>query len=156
MNGTVLVLDTMLLVLYIVGSTRRDLIEKHKRLQAYTVADFDLLLMLITEATQVIVTPNTLTETSNLLKHIKDPDRTLLREAFRKFVGVAEEEFVPSRDATSTLHFMLLGLADASLIQCTSQGRLLLTADSNLHQSALQSGVEAVNFNHLREDFGTV
>lgn len=153
MNGAVLVLDTNLLVLLIVGSTRRDLIGRHKRLKAFTVEDFDLLSRLIAVAPQVIVTPNTLTETSNLIGQIEDPARTQIRETFRQVVGATEEEYVPSRDAVSARHFLRLGLTDAGLLQLMSGARSLLTTDFDLYLSAVQLGAAAVNFNHLRQQF---
>src|SRR3954451_20211345 len=41
------ILDSNLLVLFIVGKTSPGLIEKHRRLQAYSVSDFDLLIEFI-------------------------------------------------------------------------------------------------------------
>lgn len=155
MNGAVLVLDTSLLVLLIVGSTRRDLIGRHKRLRAFTVEDFDLLLRLIADVPEVIVTPNTLTETANLIGQIEDPARTQIRETFRQVVGATAEEYVPSRDAVSAHHFLRLGLTDAGLLRLMSGARWLLTTDLDLYLSALHSGAVAVNFNHLRQQFAS-
>ena len=152
MNGVPLVLDTSLLVLLIVGSTRRALIERHKRLKAFTVEDFDLLRGLVTLAPQVVVTPNTLTEASNLIGQIDDPARTQIRETFRRVVGAVDEQYVTSRAASSVDHFLRLGLTDSGLIQLMSgSSRALLTTDLDLYLSVRQSGAEAVNFNHLRQ-----
>jgi hypothetical protein len=154
-NGTALVLDASLLVLFIVGSTSRDLIGRHKRLRAFTAEDFELLLRLIAVAPRVIVTPNTLTETSNLIGQIEDPARTQIRETFRQVIGATEEEYVPSVAAASASHFLRLGLTDAGLIQLMSGSRSLLTTDLDLYLAAVQAGAEAVNFNHLRQQAGT-
>ena len=151
MNGASLVLDASLLVLFVVGSTRCDLIGRHKRLKAFTVEDFELLRRLIAVAQQVIVTPNTLTEASNLIGQIDDPARTQIREIFRHVIGATEEEYVPSLVAASAGHFLRLGLTDAGLLQLMSGSRCLLTTDLDLYLSALQLGAEAVNFNHLRQ-----
>ena len=59
-------LDTNLFVLLVVGSESRDLISKHRRLEHYSPEDYDILLDLLEGADQLFVTPNTLTETSNL------------------------------------------------------------------------------------------
>lgn len=150
MSSTALVLDASLLVLFIVGSTRRDLIGRHKRLKAFTMEDYDLLLRLISDAPQVIVTPNTLTETSNLISQIDEPARTQIREVFRRVVEATEEEYVSSRAAVSARSFLRLGLTDAGLLHLMSETRSLLTTDLDLYLSALQLGATAVNFNHLR------
>ena len=63
-------IDANLLVLLVVGSAGRDYISKHRRLRRFSKEDYDLLLRLIRKAKgtrRVFVTPNTLTETSNLL-----------------------------------------------------------------------------------------
>ncbi len=65
-------IDSSLLVLLVVGSAGRDLIAKRRRLREYTVEDYELLIDLLSPVDQVFVTPNTLTETSNLLAQHND------------------------------------------------------------------------------------
>ena len=67
-----LFIDSNLLVLLTVGSVGRDLIAKHRRLREYTAEDYGILVDLLSRFDQVFVTPNTLTETSNLLEHAPD------------------------------------------------------------------------------------
>lgn len=150
MSGDGLLLDANLLVLLIVGGTRRDLIGRHKRLKAFAQEDFDLLQQIIARAVRVIVTPNTLTEASNLMAQIEDPARSEIRETFRRVVVASEEEYVPSCDAVSSVEFLRLGLTDAGLLQLVSGSRSLLTSDLDLYLEALRSGAAAVNFNHVR------
>jgi len=125
-------------------------------LKAFAAEDFDLLQRVVANAPRVIVTPNTLTETSNLIAQIEDPARTQIRETFRRVVGATEEEYVPSSDAASTIHFMRLGLTDAGLLKITSGSRSLLTTDLALYLEALRLGGAAVNFNHLRLQTDTI
>ena len=54
-------IDANLLVLLVVGSVGRELIAKHRRLQEYTVEDYDALLDLLQRVGNIFVTPNTLT-----------------------------------------------------------------------------------------------
>ena len=70
-------LDTNLLVLLIVGSESRELIPKHRRLEHFTVDDFDILAEFLENADRLYVTPNTLTETSNLVGQHGEPERSL-------------------------------------------------------------------------------
>ncbi len=67
MSQTGCFVDSNLLVLLIVGSVGKDLIEKHRRLRQFSVADYDTLADMISKVDRVFVTPNTLTEASNLL-----------------------------------------------------------------------------------------
>ena len=68
-------LDANLFVLLVVGSVGRDLIEKHRRLRAYSAEDYEILIDLLDRVERVLVTPNTLTETSNLLAQHREPER---------------------------------------------------------------------------------
>ena len=60
-------IDANLLVLLIVGSVDKRLIAKHRRLRGYSATDYETLIRLLPPVEQVFVTPNTLTETSDLL-----------------------------------------------------------------------------------------
>lgn len=154
MNGISLILDTNLLLLFIVGTTNRDLIAKHKRLRKnFSLDDFDLLWRLIANTPHVFVTPNTLTETSNLLGYIDEPARTQVFETFRALILSMQEEYVESRKAAGVEEFLRLGLTDSALLEIASKSRLLLTTDLDLYLSALNRGASAENFNHLREQF---
>lgn len=59
--------DANLLTLLVVGSLEPELITKHRRLQGYFREDFDILVGLLENVDKTFVTPNTLTEASNLL-----------------------------------------------------------------------------------------
>jgi hypothetical protein len=145
------ILDSNLLVLFIIGRTSPELIERHRRLQAYSVSDFDLLIEFIAPMSQLIVTPNTLTETSNLLKHIAEPARAQIAATFRDFVRTADERYVESARAVDQSEFPRLWLTDAVVLTELHSHKVLLTADLNLYLAALRRGETAVNFNHLRE-----
>lgn len=150
MSGASLILDSSLLVLFVVGTTDRSLIERHKRLKAFSVEDFDLLCEVIALAPEVVVTPNTLTETSNLLRQIDEPARSRIQDTFRRLILVTGEEYVASRSAVAANEFTRLGLTDVALLEVSQETRALLTTDLNLYLAALQRGFSAVNFNHLR------
>lgn len=65
--STVLVLDTNLIVLLVVGLADEQAVPKHKRTRAYSINDFRLLLKIISTYQEVRVIPNALSEASNLL-----------------------------------------------------------------------------------------
>jgi hypothetical protein len=152
----VLVLDTSLLSLFVVGSAGRDLIGKHKRLREFTVDDFDLLRMLIAEAGGLVITPNTLTETSNWLGYIDEPARTRIYEMFRLLIAAGNEQYVQSNAAALAAEFTRLGLTDVVVMEVSQAPRSLLTTDLDLYLAALDRGLAAVNFNHIRAEFGLV
>ena len=71
-----LFVDANLMVLLVVGNVGRHLVAKHRRLQDFSARDYDILVRLLNRAGRMYVTPNTLTETSNLLAQHQDPERT--------------------------------------------------------------------------------
>ncbi len=59
MKGAV-VIDTNLMVLLVVGSASRNYISKHKRLSDYTIDDFDLLGLILSEFSDIVLLPHIL------------------------------------------------------------------------------------------------
>lgn len=142
-------IDANLLVLLIVGSVGRDLIAKHRRLREYTVEEYETLIRLVGQVDKVFVTPNTLTETSNLLAQHREPERGRFFDRFRLPIHASEEVVVASRDASSDAVFNRLGLTDAALLNTITEETPLLTVDLDLYLEALRRGENtAVNFNH--------
>ena len=66
-----LTIDAQLLVLLVVGLASPEFIGKHRRLNAYTSSRSDLLRDLMARHAVTVVTPNALTEASNLLGYSK-------------------------------------------------------------------------------------
>lgn len=145
-----LLIDTMLLTLFVVGATSRDYIRKHKRLHPYGRDDFDLLDSNLSRADDLIVTPNTLTETSNWLPMIGEPARSHVAATFQQFIGVFQERYVASSDAALDAEFSRFWLTDAVTLRELQNGHVLWTSDIQLYVAAMQRGFQAVNFDELR------
>ena len=144
-------LDTNLFVLLVVGSGSRDLIPKHRRLGDYSVEDYDILCELLENADQLFVTPNTLTETSNLVSQHGEPERSLLMRRLRFFIHGSQEVVVASIEASSNAKFERFGLTDTALLETVTVDTPLLTADLSLYLAAIEAGEErAINFNPYR------
>ena len=143
--------DSNLLVLLVVGNVGRHLIQRHKRLQAFTIEDYEALLRLLNTVDQVYVTPNTLTETSNLLFQHREPDRSRFLEMLRRIIQTNREVIVASAEASSNNAYSRLGLTDAALLEAVSARTPVVTVDIGLYLAALaQAPDTAVNFAHLR------
>ena len=141
-------IDANLLVLLIVGSVDRGQVGKHRRARHFTLEDYDLLSRTIGVLKRVLVTPNTLTEASNLLE--SRGDRRFL-DMLRLVVEGSDEVVVASIEAVRHRAFPRLGLTDAVLLEAVSEERPLLTADLDLYVAALSKGGEAAfNFSHFR------
>ena len=144
-------IDANLLVLLIVGNTDKTLISKHRRLRGYSVEDYDILIDALSQAERIFITPNTLTEASNLLSQHGDPERSLIFDTFRAFIHDNIEVMVRSEVASSRSEFNRLGLTDSALLEAVSEEIPLITVDIELYLAALQEGRNrALNFAHIR------
>ncbi len=146
-------IDTNLLVLLIAGRANERIIDTHKRLKAYSVGDYEKLCSVIARAGGVVYAlPNTLSETSNLLRQYGEPDRTELMRALARLINESNEVIVLSAEAVTHPAYHRLGLADAAALQAVQPDRPLLTDDVALYleAEAVLPG-QNVNFNHIRE-----
>lgn len=156
-------IDANLLVLLIVGTTGRHLIARHKRLKSSLESDYERLVQRLARTTSpgsatvaktvgaVRVTPNTLTEASNLLAQHQEPERSQFFKTLRLLIENSTEVVVASVDASRTSAFPRLGLTDAALLDVVSPETPLLTVDLDLyHAAAKRDHRAAVNYRHLQ------
>ena len=141
-------IDANLLVLLVVGSVDRRQVGAHRRARRFAPEDYDRLLKVIDTLEHVLVTPNTLTEASNLLESRSD-HRFLDR--LRLVIDRSEEIVVASAKAARNAAFPRLGLTDAALLEAVSEERPLITTDFDLYSAASSKGVNAAfNFTHTQ------
>lgn len=148
----IVVIDTNLLLLLIVGKTDRRYIKAHKKTKSFDLDDFDLLLRILSKYKSIVVTPNVLTETSNLASFISDDAaKQAIFRTLAAFISQHDEKYVVSKDAGHRQEFRRLGLSDSALLEVNKTGVVMLTADRALHVAAQTAGYKAYNFNHIRE-----
>ena len=146
-------IDANLLVLLVVGDEDRGLITRHRRLRGYTADDYDRLLDITAAAERVFVTPNTLTEASNLLARTAPGSRALPAPGTGSalLIHESEEVVVSSSDASSNTEFRRLGLTDAALLQVVTADTPVITVDLGLYVAAAREDPSAaLNFPHYR------
>lgn len=153
MAGPAVFLDSNLLVLYVVGTASPEYIRRHRRLSAYSRLGrraFDVLLDSISSASALLVTPNVLTEVSNLLGgRVRDDELSFsVINAFRWLVERLEERNAASSLAVTRLEFPRLGLADAATLEALGPDAVLLTDDALLYDATLRAGMRAELFSH--------
>jgi hypothetical protein len=145
-----LLIDTNLLVLYIVGLLGSEWIDIHKRTANYSVEDFILLSAIIDSKTRLVTTPQILSEVSNLSRQVREPLRSQLSTVLLRLLQVLDERYVESSSAAKSPCFQRLGLTDAAIVALCGEGLLLLTDDLDLYLEVGRAGGRAFNFNHLR------
>jgi hypothetical protein len=149
-----LILDTNLLILLTVGAYKPAMIDKHKRTtKVFSIEDFELLKMILGQYQKMVFLPSILVETSNLLSQIGDPDKTAILKVFAELIKRYDEVYLESQLAVQAGHFLTLGLTDSLILETLNGDFELLTVDHKLHIQAVSTGLNAVNFNHLRQDF---
>jgi hypothetical protein len=144
-----LLIDTNLLLLYLVGRTNKNRILSFKRTQKYTIQDFELLEILVSQFTTIVTTPHLLTELSNLAT-LPGPERVGLNALFKETVARTLEYYDESRQIVSDAAFNRLGLADAAIATLCRRRLLVLTDDLPLYHDLTMRGFDAINFNHIR------
>ena len=144
-------IDANLLVLLVVGETGKELIGKHRRLREFQVEDYERLAGLVNSVDHVLVTPNTLTEASNLLGLHGEPERSRFFEVLKALIEEYEEIVVASEVASHNSKFTRLGLTDAALLELASNSTPVITTDLNLYLAASKRESQAAfNFWHVQ------
>ena len=147
-------MDANLLVLLVAGALDPDIIARHRRLRTFGPEDFERVQEMVSGFERVLVTPNTLTEASNLLGQHREPERSRLLTTLRILIDESHEVVVASADAAGHPSFPRLGLTDAGLLGLVSQDTPLVTVDLNLYLAASKADpASAVNYRHLQERY---
>ncbi len=145
-----LLIDSNLLLLLFLGSYDRKQISNNKRLATFTAEDFDLLIKFLSQFTRLVTTPNILTEVSNLSNALPQSKKPEYFAWFASRLAVLQEEFVSSAAALGN-RWAKFGLTDAGIAEIARNRYLVLTDDFPLSQSLQNAGIDALNFNHLRD-----
>ncbi len=145
-----LLIDSNLLLLFIVGLCDPARIVKFKRTAQFTVEDFECLEDFVGQFKQVVTTPNILTEVSNLLGHLPDKLACSFNEQFAHDLKTLHEHYTPSRELGGEECFPRFGLTDTAILRDAGKDCLVLTDDFRLAQYLGSRNINVINFNHLR------
>ena len=151
--GKGVLLDSNLLLLLVVGMSDRQQVARFKRLNIFAVEDFDLLVAITAAFRHVYVTPNVVTEVSNLAGALFGESKRRCFEMLRALLQKAEELIIESRVASEHDMFVEFGVTDAVLGICAGDPPLVLTVDFPLARILAARGRPVVNVNHLRHRY---
>lgn len=149
-RGRDVLIDTNILLMYIVGTLDPRLIPMFKRTKMFTLDDYTILCRFLQHFRSIVTVPNILTEVSNLAGQMAEPRRTRVFQIFSQAVQVIREQYVQSTIAVENSAFLRLGLTDVVIAKIAEGGVLVLTDDFKLSQHLERSGLDVVNFNHIR------
>jgi hypothetical protein len=125
-------------------------IERFKRTTMFSAADYDLLADLIKDST-IIVTPNVLTEVSNLLESFNSFNVEPLG-ALKQFISKVKEQYLASFELAGTNCFVKFGLSDSSIYELSKKGVVAITIDTDLYAYLLNKGCPVINFNYFKKE----
>jgi rRNA-processing protein FCF1 len=154
-RGNRVLLDSNLLLLFLVGGYSLSLIRTFKRVSDYSVQDYRLLVEFLGSFKILVVTPHVLTEVSNLANSLPQGIKT---EWFRSFAELLasqgstpglREHHIAADAIAKTREFYAFGITDAA-ISLISSDTLVVTADYRLSGTLRKKGVEVLNFSDLR------
>ena len=145
-------IDANLLILLAVGDEDPRLISRFDRLDEYSASDYEVLLEFLRRGRRIMVTPNCLTEASNLLGLHGEPQRTRFLQRLRDIILRSEEVVVPSATAVTSIVFDAYGLTDAALFEVATPETPLITMDAPIYRAivAAKGHESAVNFSAFR------
>ena len=69
-------IDTNILLLFLIGSANQERITKFNRTQQFIPEDYELLLAFIAKFQKLVITPNILTEVNSLANQLGEPERS--------------------------------------------------------------------------------
>jgi hypothetical protein len=146
-KNKLVILDTNILLVFLVGSIDRQLITTFKRTNSrYCAEDFDILNKLIGSFTKLTTTPNILTEVSNLGSQLSGDANKQFFEFLSIFIQQTTETYIPSSEISKDALFIKFGITDRVILELARTEHLIITDDYKLAGYCKNS----VNFNHLR------
>lgn len=140
-----ILIDTNILLLFLVGSVSPDLIPRISRTSNFSFQDFQIISNTIDFFDVKVTTPHVLTEVSNLIGR-----RSIIQTALRSYVEIVEERFLESTKVVSDEAFLKFGLTDTAILDLAKDSYLVLTDDRPLFGLLMNMGVDAITLDSLR------
>jgi rRNA-processing protein FCF1 len=150
-KGRGVLVDTNLLVLLLVGEVNPARISNFKRTRDFTEEDFRMLQSLVLWfGPPLFTTPHILSQVSDLTD-LQGQELTRVRRLFKTTATErVEEKYDAAKDLVQHPLFERFGLGDVSIAAVCERKIVVLTADVQLQDALGSSGVDAINFNHVR------
>jgi hypothetical protein len=142
-------LDTNILLMWLVGLTGPSLFVTFKRVDTFQASDFVLLSRFLQPFRKLITTPHVLAEVSNFIDQAPLHRRKDLIASLKAFVDRYPEHYEAAAILIHRDEFTAFGLTDTGL-SALSADAVIVTTDFRLSGRIQALGGNSVNFNHLR------
>ena len=147
-----ILVDTNILLLWIIGLVDRNYIKKFKRTaDRFTVDDFDLIFQLFNRFQVKVTTTSILTEVSNLMGQINERFKADYFDTFSEVINLADERLLMSSEVSDSPEFRKFGLTDSVIARVARGNYLVLTDDLPLYHYLSNVEIDVINFNYIRK-----
>jgi len=147
-RGKRVLVDTNLLLLYLVGGFERKRITRFKRTAEFSESDFEVLASFLAAFRTIVTTPHLLTEVNSLANGLPDDLKPFWADHFALIAKTFLEIYEPAESLMRQPSFVHFGLADAA-IHGASEDTLILTEDFRLSGFLRSQGISVLNFRDL-------
>jgi PIN domain-containing protein len=145
-----ILVDTNLLVLFVVGTVNRDRIETFKRTRRYTTSDYDLLVRVLAKSERLYTVAHVLAEVSDLTD-LPGAEGLRARRVLKETISLLNEGEMSSTRAAEGRLYEDLGLVDAAIGEVArAHNCSVLIDDLDLYLRLSYDSVSVFNFTHLR------
>lgn len=148
-----IVIDTIPLLLFLVGTYDTKLISEFKRTNAYVTDDFKILRQFLVYTKIISVTPGVLSEVSNFVEELKD---NLFSELLKRNIAVLKkmnELHIPKDNILESKEVYKFGFTDTSIfLAAKNNSAVILTGERPLWSYCQNLGIGA---HHLDDILAT-
>lgn len=145
-----LLIDTNLLVLFVVGTVNPRRIEVFKRTRKYNRGDYQLLLRVMMRLKPWYTLAHVMAEVSNL-SDLSGRELLQARQVLKDTLAVLQEPAMASEHAVQDELYERLGLVDAAIATLARENKCaVLTDDFDLYTALSRKGIAALSFSHLQ------
>ncbi len=145
-----ILIDTNILLLWCVGTVNPQRISKFNRTEQFLPEDYKTLLKILQYFSKVVTTPQILTEVNSLVNKVGEPARSQCLQILGQGITKLDEFYIESATLGRVENFKKFGLTDCGIIEVARDKYLVLTDDFKLANYLTNTGIDTLNFNHIR------
>ena len=154
-----LIIDTNLLILFLVGKFDESFIEKCKLVKGdYCIRDYNILCQIIKRFKKIVITPHIITELSNLSKK-EFRDQSLL-SYFSVFINLCKKSFFEENNVylKDILEIDLVivadfGFTDVAIYQLSKKGNFAVITSDGKFSARFNKEIPIIEFNSIKNSF---
>ena len=148
-----ILIDSNSLLVLIIGLINPNLISTNKRTSIYEKEDFDNLIDLVGDFSNLLVLPNIWTEVDNLLnqsfsRNYKDS----YIQNLKFIIESSTEKYLESKISVNSSYFYELGITDSLILEVAKDCKFIITSDSKLSDNAKANNIQVYDLVEIRNN----